>query len=173
MCYSPVRHSLDPCGSRAFDLHVLGTPPAFILSQDQTRHSVIPTMPHAETGSNACELRSRPSLRCCCSYLAVRRWLLPRSFSRTKPNSIDRNCGLTRRSCRPCAAQTVAVLLSTLQLLRSPEQVLPALHHLIETQIKTSGRNPFREHTALGSSFPGDWPTRSGSCVSLVTTLVL
>src|SRR5205823_7729843 len=23
---------------RAFDLHVLGTPPAFILSQDQTRH---------------------------------------------------------------------------------------------------------------------------------------
>jgi hypothetical protein len=24
---------------RAFDLHVLGTPPAFILSQDQTRHS--------------------------------------------------------------------------------------------------------------------------------------
>ena len=30
--YSPVRHA--PCG--AFDLHVLGTPPAFILSQDQT-----------------------------------------------------------------------------------------------------------------------------------------
>src|SRR6266446_2899355 len=26
---------------RAFDLHVLGTPPAFILSQDQTRHPVI------------------------------------------------------------------------------------------------------------------------------------
>jgi hypothetical protein len=24
---------------RAFDLHVLGTPPAFILSQDQTRHA--------------------------------------------------------------------------------------------------------------------------------------
>jgi hypothetical protein len=32
--YSPVRHSAD-C-SAAFDLHVLGTPPAFILSQDQT-----------------------------------------------------------------------------------------------------------------------------------------
>ena len=30
--YSPVRHS--PCG--AFDLHVLSTPPAFVLSQDQT-----------------------------------------------------------------------------------------------------------------------------------------
>src|ERR1700730_16824694 len=25
----------------AFDLHVLGTPPAFILSQDQTRHPVV------------------------------------------------------------------------------------------------------------------------------------
>src|SRR5579862_5790492 len=40
MCYSPVRHSLQPCGQRTFDLHVLGTPPAFILSQDQTRHPI-------------------------------------------------------------------------------------------------------------------------------------
>ncbi len=28
----------SPLRERAFDLHVLGTPPAFILSQDQTRH---------------------------------------------------------------------------------------------------------------------------------------
>src|SRR4029078_6467082 len=35
-CYSPVRHSVTPCGVTAFDLHVLGTPPALILSQDQT-----------------------------------------------------------------------------------------------------------------------------------------
>ncbi len=39
-CYSPVRHSVipTPCGAEitAFDLHVLGTPPALILSQDQT-----------------------------------------------------------------------------------------------------------------------------------------
>ena len=34
MCSSPVRHWL-PYGN-PFDLHVLGTPPAFILSQDQT-----------------------------------------------------------------------------------------------------------------------------------------
>ena len=41
--YSPVRHSvivsLSPKKSirnASFDLHVLGTPPAFILSQDQT-----------------------------------------------------------------------------------------------------------------------------------------
>ena len=33
-CYSPVRHSDSKLSS--FDLHVLGTPPAFILSQDQT-----------------------------------------------------------------------------------------------------------------------------------------
>ena len=41
--YSPVRHSVtnivlpkDSVISASFDLHVLGTPPAFILSQDQT-----------------------------------------------------------------------------------------------------------------------------------------
>ncbi len=30
-----------PKKERTFDLHVLGTPPAFILSQDQTRHASI------------------------------------------------------------------------------------------------------------------------------------
>src|SRR6478736_1707943 len=30
-CYSPVRHSVTPCGATAFDLHVLGTPPALLL----------------------------------------------------------------------------------------------------------------------------------------------
>ncbi len=35
--YSPVRHSTkSPKGPFSFDLHVLGTPPALILSQDQT-----------------------------------------------------------------------------------------------------------------------------------------
>ena len=29
----------------AFDLHVLGTPPAFVLSQDQTLHSVVEPAP--------------------------------------------------------------------------------------------------------------------------------
>ncbi len=41
MCYSPVRHSLFigiATEWSAFDLHVLGTPPAFVLSQDQTLH---------------------------------------------------------------------------------------------------------------------------------------
>ena len=40
-CYSPVRHSSFQLSAstreeKAFDLHVLGTPPAFVLSQDQT-----------------------------------------------------------------------------------------------------------------------------------------
>ena len=36
-CYSPVRHFTHPlAGTFSFDLHVLGTPPALILSQDQT-----------------------------------------------------------------------------------------------------------------------------------------
>ncbi len=35
--YSPVRHSVtSPKKGASFDLHVLSTPPAFILSQDQT-----------------------------------------------------------------------------------------------------------------------------------------
>lgn len=39
-CYSPVRHSSTPSklGAFPFDLHVLSTPPAFVLSQDQTLH---------------------------------------------------------------------------------------------------------------------------------------
>jgi hypothetical protein len=35
-CYSPVRHSSTPEGAFPFDLHVLSTPPAFVLSQNQT-----------------------------------------------------------------------------------------------------------------------------------------
>jgi hypothetical protein len=34
--YSAVRRSCTPEGALPLDLHVLGTPPAFILSQDQT-----------------------------------------------------------------------------------------------------------------------------------------
>src|SRR5699024_9137217 len=39
-CYSPVRHSSTQSKLRAsaFDLHVLSTQPAFVLSQDQTLH---------------------------------------------------------------------------------------------------------------------------------------
>ena len=35
-CYSPVRHCPPPEGGFSCDLHALGTPPTFILSQDQS-----------------------------------------------------------------------------------------------------------------------------------------
>ena len=35
-CYSPVRHSSISEETFPFDLHVLSTPPAFVLNQDQT-----------------------------------------------------------------------------------------------------------------------------------------
>src|SRR5699024_6923236 len=50
-CYSPTRRSFHRrppegfCLFPALDLHVLVTPPAFVLSQDQTLHRIrIPTM---------------------------------------------------------------------------------------------------------------------------------
>ena len=39
MYYSPVRHFTTP-KSLSCDLHVLGAPPAFVLSQDQTLKKV-------------------------------------------------------------------------------------------------------------------------------------
>src|SRR5687767_5434398 len=37
-CYSPVRRSSTTEVAFPLDLHVLSTPPAFVLSQDQTLH---------------------------------------------------------------------------------------------------------------------------------------
>ena len=39
--YAPVRHSHGPEGPLPYDLHVLGLPLAFILSQDQTLRCII------------------------------------------------------------------------------------------------------------------------------------
>ena len=50
-CYSPVRHSSTPEGAFPFDLHVLSTPPAFVLSQDQTLQTKTPT-PKCRQNSN-------------------------------------------------------------------------------------------------------------------------
>ena len=41
-CYSPVRHSSTPERAFPFDLHVLSTPPAFVLSQNQTLQTKTP-----------------------------------------------------------------------------------------------------------------------------------
>ena len=47
-CYSPVRRSSTPEGAFPLDLHVLSTPPAFVLSQDQTLRD---NLVHATRGS--------------------------------------------------------------------------------------------------------------------------
>ena len=65
-CYSPVRHFQEIEIPLTFDLHVLGTPPAFILSQDQTLRyrksfsfSLLPD-PVASVSLSAFLLNSRP-----------------------------------------------------------------------------------------------------------------
>src|ERR1700675_4961495 len=78
----PFATLLIPCGIFAFDLHVLGTPPALILSQDQTLMLNALTRRSSPSGSrrrgNAeCNLfNARPigSLRCSIrSVIVVRR----------------------------------------------------------------------------------------------------
>ena len=56
-CYSPVRHSsrTSKLVPSPFDLHVLSTPPAFVLSQDQTLQTK-PTKP----GPNQPQTNSQP-----------------------------------------------------------------------------------------------------------------
>jgi hypothetical protein len=100
-----------PKSTRAFDLHVLGTPPAFILSQDQTRHPWCIAPPHVGVGSalRCIELRSRPSCQICTWLFADS---LVFSLCCQRQNFIDRNCGVRVR------VHPVAVLLSTLQLSR-------------------------------------------------------
>ena len=51
MYSSPFRHSnSSPKGTFAYDLHVLATPPAFDLSQDQTLHLYIVSSPTRRQG---------------------------------------------------------------------------------------------------------------------------
>ena len=63
----------------SFDLHVLGTPPAFILSQDQTRHPIVYTAPSSQ--------------RVFLPVLVRRSRSLPRSLKRVDDSK--------RRSCDP------------------------------------------------------------------------
>src|ERR1700760_707342 len=51
-CYSPVRHSSTPERAFPFGLHVLSTPPAFVLSQDQTLQTKTPTTQAGEFNQN-------------------------------------------------------------------------------------------------------------------------
>ena len=53
-CYSPVRRSCTPEGALPLDLHVLSTPPAFVLSQDQTLHHRPKHQPPPHTQQTVC-----------------------------------------------------------------------------------------------------------------------
>ena len=50
-CYSPVRRSSTPERAFPLDLHVLSTPPAFVLSQDQTLHRKPNPHTHQKAGT--------------------------------------------------------------------------------------------------------------------------
>jgi hypothetical protein len=51
-CYSPVRRSSTPEGAFPHDLHVLSTPPAFVLSQDQTLQQGTTNNPNTQPTTN-------------------------------------------------------------------------------------------------------------------------
>jgi len=77
-CYSPVRHSSVSEETFPFDLHVLSTPPAFVLSQDQTLQTKSPRSLHGiEANSNQRYLTRRQNL-------ALRQNLAPKSHTHTR-----------------------------------------------------------------------------------------
>jgi hypothetical protein len=51
-CYSPVRRSSTPKRAFPLDLHVLSTPPAFVLSQDQTLRRNLQKINHPAKQTN-------------------------------------------------------------------------------------------------------------------------
>jgi hypothetical protein len=112
-CYSPVRHSRRAEAPRAFDLHVLRTPPALVLSQDQTRH---PSSLHAHTRTHLRVARARERVCSCAwiksaSYSFVRSRLKDYVFGFRSPARVSTT--RTRRSLSPSL-----LLFLTLQLSR-------------------------------------------------------
>ena len=67
-CYSPVRHWVSQaasCPITPFDLHVLGTPPAFVLSQDQTLRNIMKSSRFPFTDRLGCNrVRCSPGSAC-------------------------------------------------------------------------------------------------------------
>ena len=57
-CYSPVRRSSTTEVAFPLDLHVLSTPPAFVLSQDQTLHRKLHHNHHTPKDPTAMEKES-------------------------------------------------------------------------------------------------------------------
>ena len=126
-CSSPVRHVSGPKAA-PFDLHALGTPPALILSQDQTLHHCLRRL----TGSDDCQVAppapkgvpSRPRTFHCL-LLAVTRSgpnLAPGSSLRYPPAqpASPARCDATRRLV------TAPARVPTCLLLRLPHTTPPS-----------------------------------------------
>ncbi len=124
-CSSPVRHSVRAEARTPFDLHALGTPPAFILSQDQTLHQdrLTPRRPQA------CCQTHRTSGYCHSKH--PRTTVLKRSHAGLEdPRSLTSTIPLVRCSTPPAApprhtsstgrVSTGTAALALLTLLRSP-----------------------------------------------------
>ncbi len=82
--YSPVRHfTLRPKANFTFDLHVLSTPPAFVLSQDQTLRNNLSKNPKVFFFVTVIHITriDRPVLLCC-------RYLVFKDRKRKSPNLI-------------------------------------------------------------------------------------
>ena len=127
-CYSPVRHSTTHCWVIAFDLHVLGTPPALILSQDQTL-----------------KLKCLPAPHCCGHqrYLNVDRLLIgslalftsscPTASSSRELHTVGLN---TRQGFRACTFYLV---------FKEPDYRLPKRHPARKRAVHPSGLSPSGE----------------------------
>src|SRR3954464_7408321 len=62
-CYSPVRRSSTPKRAFPLDLHVLSTPPAFVLSQDQTLQQKLSLKNIPATNNHAAKENPQPTLK--------------------------------------------------------------------------------------------------------------
>jgi hypothetical protein len=107
-CSSAVRHSRseDP----AFDLHALGTPPALILSQDQTRQKMVKLLAQISPrrrprcGDQGDARSTRQLVRCAATKKRAGCWLQPTRLGATVVQGLHsraRRCRFRQKSILP------------------------------------------------------------------------
>ena len=127
-CYSPVCRS--PCG--ALDLHVLGLPPAFALSQDQTLKLERTSPGRSQRLTRSVTLvRARTSVRAICTAPA------PAAFH-------DKGVDLKRRPPKSRPAASLGELLLRAKAARKDSAV----------HVSLSSDSPVKQHGNRGGSRP-------------------
>jgi hypothetical protein len=106
----------------AFDLHVLGTPPAFILSQDQTRH---PMFYVTQPGSGCDQLHCKRDPSCINLCLACSQMSPPRLPG--EKHSIDRRYALKLLMLQYHSCSSSAFHSSVVKVLLLRKRSLPTL----------------------------------------------